>query len=364
MTTTVPQLGRLRRILIIKPSSLGDIVHALPVLAALRRAAPRAHIAWLVNSNFAPLLQGHPLLSETILFDRAGYGEMLARSSVWGEFGDFVLHLRRRRFDLVIDLQGLFRSAFLTYASGARRRVGFADGREFAPLAYNLRVHCPRELRHAVDRNLRIAAALGLDATAPEFPLGLRLHEMTAAQGMLNYAAGGPIDRFIAVVPGARWSTKQWRADRLAELIDRLHADGRPPCVLLGSADERAAAEEIVRRSSAPTLNLVGRSNLRELAALLHLSERVICHDSGPMHLAAALGKPTVALFGPTDPRRCGPYHPRARVVQTRIACAPCYLRTCSHHSCMERLSVDTVLEAIRTQDAEILGRPPAIAAP
>lgn len=352
-----PRPGRFKRILIIKPSSLGDIVHALPVLATLRKSYPQAHIAWLVNHSFAPLLQGHPLLSEAILFDRHGYGEMLGNAGMLGSFGDFVVSLRRRQFDLVIDLQGLFRSGFLTAATGARTRVGFATAREFAALAYNLRVSCPHDVRHAVDRNLRVAAALGLDIGDPQFPLGLRLHETTAAQGMLNYAAGEPIDRFTAIIPGARWTTKQWSPLRFAELIDRLHAAGHPPCVLLGSPDERGVAAQIVDRCQTRVIDLVGKSNLRELAALLDLSQQVICNDSGPMHIAAALGKPTIALFGPTDPRRCGPYSPTAQVVQTPIPCSPCYLRSCTHHSCMQRLSVEAVLTAAGAADASVLGR-------
>ena len=349
---------RPKRILIIKPSSLGDIVHALPVLAALRRADPGADIAWLASRSFAALLEGHPLLDEVIVFDRARYGKMLRSGRALGDFLRFLRELRRRRFDLVVDLQGLFRSGFLAFASGAEQRVGFAAARESAGLFYTQRVRCPPDARHAVEKNLCVVAALGLRTDRPQFPLGLRLEEIRAAKTLLTTAAGGrPVKTFTAVIPGARWETKRWRAERIAALIDRMHEESLPSCVLLGSAAERPFADRVVAACHSPAIDLVGRTSLRELAALLGLSDRVICHDSGPMHIAAALDKPLVAIFGPTDPACTGPYSPDARIVATPIECSPCRLRTCGHHSCMEQLAVETVLAQVREIGAGVFGR-------
>ncbi|HUU98395.1 MAG TPA: lipopolysaccharide heptosyltransferase I [Phycisphaerae bacterium] len=360
-------IARPKRILIIKPSSLGDIVHALPVLAALRRANPGAHIAWLASRSFAALLDGHPLLDEVIVFDRARYGKMLRSGRALGEFLRFLRELRRRRFDLVVDLQGLFRSGFLAFASGAEQRVGFAAARESAGLFYTQRVRCPPDARHAVDKNLCVVAALGLRTDRPEFPLGLRLEEIRAAKTLLTTAAGRPLKTFTAVIPGARWESKRWRPERIAALIDRMHEESLPSCVLLGSAADRPFADRVVAACHSPAIDLVGRTSLRELAALLGLSDRVICHDSGPMHIAAALDKPLVAIFGPTDPEVTGPYRcpkegafgtrPTFRVVATPIECSPCRLRTCDHHSCMEQLAVETVLAQVREIGAGVFGR-------
>lgn len=346
------------RILIIKPSSLGDIVHALPVLAALRAAHPQAHIAWLVGSSFAPLLDGHPLLDEIIPFDRRYYGRMLQRPRALADFARFLRGLRRRRFDLVLDLQGLLRSGFLALATGARRRIGFAHARELAWLFYTGHVRVEPRHRHAVDRNLRIAQALGLPTAAPAFPLGLRPEECAAARTLLEAAAGRRLPDFVAVLPGARWPTKQWRADRLAALLDRLHADGHPPAVLLGGPDDVPLAGQIAAAAQSRPLNLVGRTTLRELAALLALAGLVLCVDSGPMHIAAALDRPLVALFGPTNPARTGPYSRRARVVALPLPCAPCHRRRCplGHHRCMQDLDLETVLRNVR----EVAGRAPA----
>ena len=336
-----------RRILIIKPSSLGDIVHALPVLAALREKYPGAHIAWLVGNSFAALLDGHPLIDEIIRFDRTRYGRMLRDPRILREFLEFVRDIRRKRFDLVVDLQGLIRSGFLACASGAKHRIGFADAREAAWVFYSQRVRCPASAKHAVDRNLCVARALGLDVDNPKFPLGIRPHETVSARARLTSAAGGPIDSFTAILPAARWPTKQWRTERIAELIDRIHDAGLPRCVLLGAPADRETADEIIADCRSDVIDLVGKTDLRELTVMIELSDRVICHDSGPMHIAAALNKPIVAIFGPTDPKRTGPYAAHARIVATPIECSPCFRRTCWHHSCMIQLEVQTVLKQV-----------------
>ncbi|TWT45511.1 Lipopolysaccharide heptosyltransferase 1 [Phycisphaerae bacterium RAS1] len=340
---------RYDRILLIKPSSLGDVVHALPVLAALRRRYPHAHIAWLIGASFAPLLDGHPLLSEIIPFDRRRFGRMLQQADALDEFGRFVCDLRAREFDLVIDLQGLVRSGFLAWASGAGRRIGFADAREFAWLFYTDRVACPADM-HAVDKNLRVLAALGIDNAPAEFPLALDGRQRSAARELLCRAAGRELGAFIAIVPGARWPSKIWPAGRFVELINRMGAEGDwPPAVLLGGPDERALADEIVAGTSQAVIDLVGRTSLRELAALLAEAQLVVCCDSGPMHIAAALDRPTAAVFGPTSPALTGPYSSRARTVSLPLPCAPCHERLCplGHHACLRDLEVAVVLSAM-----------------
>lgn len=337
-----------RRILIIKPSSLGDIVHALPLLDALRAHYPSSYIAWLVGSTFAPLLDGHPLLDEVIPFDRRRYGRMLRSPAAAWAFLQFLRDLRTRRFDFVVDLQGLFRSAFLAYASGARRRVGFANAREGAPFFYNQKVACPPELLHAVDRNVHVARQIGLEVDQPKFPLGLRENELAAVREKLNATTGGSIERFQAVVPGARWETKRWVPERLAAVIDAAAASECGPPVLLGGPGDADYAARILAACRTNPINLVGKTTLRELTALLALAERVVCHDSGPMHIAAALGKPTIAIFGPTDPQKTGPYSKNALVIRHDVPCAPCRHRTCDHHSCMQKLDVEEVASALR----------------
>ncbi|MCG3125438.1 MAG: hypothetical protein CHACPFDD_00258 [Phycisphaerae bacterium] len=352
-----------QRILIIKPSSLGDVVHALPVLAALRGAFPRAHIAWLIGRSFAPLLDGHPLLDELIPFDRARYGRMLRSPRIFVEFLQFTRALRARRFDLVIDLQGLIRSGFLAWASGAALRAGFSDARELAWIFYNRRLRAAPGRPHAVQRNLDLLVQLGVAFARPaEFPLAVSPDELDAARRRLTAAGCTSVD-FIAVAPGARWASKQWGAARFAELIRRAADAGLPRCVLLGSPDDRAIADEIARElPSGVAVNLAGQTTLRELTAILSLSRLVLSCDSGPMHIAAALSRPLVALFGPTDPARTGPYdaEPHAdranlSILRRDLPCAPCLRRTCplGHQACMTEMAPAEVLRAIQ----DVLGR-------
>lgn len=339
------------RILIIKPSSLGDIVHALPVLAALRRAYPSAHIAWLVGTSFEPLLRGHPLINELIPFDRSHYGKMWRSPRALTDFCRLMWRLRRRKFDLVLDLQGLIRSGLMAYFSGAKHRVGFASAREFAWLFYSQRVRIPASAKHAVDQNAHLGRAIGLTVDTRDFPLAVTDAERTSARQLLESAdSGRPLPRFTAVVVGARWQSKLWPTVRFAELIDQLHVDGAPRCVLLGASSDRAISDEIIRQTRHPPLTLVGQTSLRQLTALLEGSERVFCLDSGPMHIAAALGRPVIAVFGPTNAARTGPYSPLAIVVSRKIPCAPCYRRICplGHHACMKELAVADVLASVR----------------
>ncbi len=344
-----------RRVLIIKPSSLGDVVHALPVLDALRRAWPQAKISWLIAAPFAPLLEGHPQLDELIVFDRRRYGRMLRSLAAMRDFCRFVLHLRRRKFDLVIDLQGLFRSGFLAWTSGAAQRIGFAAARELAWIFYTQRVRCADERGHAVARNLAVAdlaceggAAGSANASveAPRVQLPIRPADSASARRKLDAAAGRTLDAYVAVLPGARWESKLWSAAQWCELIDALDADGGPPVVLLGAPDDAPLADAIAAACRTAPVNLVGRTTLPELVALLAAAQHVYCLDSGPMHIAAALGTPLTAIFGPTDPRRTGPWSDRARVVALPLPCAPCLRRRCplGHHDCMRTLPAEQVL--------------------
>ncbi len=315
------------------------------MLAALRRAWPDAHIAWLVGTSFAPLLDGHPLLNEVIRFDRRTYGRMWRDPRAFIAFWRLVLGIRRRRFDLVIDLQGLIRSGLIGWFSGARRRIGFAEAREFAWMFYSHRVRCPLPEEHAVHRNLRLVEALGLPPeSSPEFPLPITPEELDNARPLLR-SAGVVGDQFCAVLIGARWESKRWPGAHFAELLKRLGGSDAAPAVLLGAPDERAAAAEAMPTPIPNVHDLVGTTTLRQLVALLKLATRVVCLDSGPMHIAAALNRPTVALFGPTNPARTGPLSDAARVLTHPVPCAPCYRRRCplGHQNCLRNLSPEAV---------------------
>ncbi len=338
------------RILLIKPSSLGDLVHALPVLHGLRRRYPAARIDWLVGDAFAPLLEGHPDVTELVRFDRRRYGKMLRNPAAGLEFASFVQRLRARNYDLVIDLQGLFRSGFLALASGAAVRIGFAAARELAWVFYTHRLPPTPTDTHAVDRNYAVADLLGFAEVPITFHLAVTDEERRQAERVIKAAGHDPAVEFAAVLPGARWETKRWPEHRFAEVIDALRAGHELPTILLAGRDEAEVCSRVQAACTGGPVNLAGRTNLRELVAVLEKAALVICHDSAPMHLAAALGRPTVCILGPTNPARTGPYGSRVAVVQEDWPCVPCYLRRlcqCQHeHRCMASLESARVLEA------------------
>jgi lipopolysaccharide heptosyltransferase I len=332
-----------RNILIIKPSAIGDLVHALPVLPLLARRWPEARISWLVNSDFADLLEGHPLLAEVIRFERRRFGQgwrnPLSLLGLWR----FTRGLRRRRFDLVIDLQGLLRSGWLAWRSGAPARIGFAEARELAPMFYTHRVAADARAEHAVDRYLKVAAALGCNTEPVEFPFAITAEDRAAIGRLLDGSL--PAGRRIAVLlPGANWPTKRWPAERFAAIAELLRRRMDLEPVIAGGAKDAALAAKI------PGLNLVGRTSLRQLVALLERADLVVANDSGPMHIAAALGRPLVAAYGPTNPASTGPYGRDDSVVRVDIACSPCYSRACTHQSCLQWLSVEPVFDLAQQQ--------------
>lgn len=337
-----------RRILIIKPSSLGDIIHALPILAGLRQAYPHAHIAWVVANSFASLLEGHPLLNEVIRFDRARFGRMWRSPRVFADFWRFVLEVRRQRFDMAIDLQGLIRSGLLSFFCGARTRIGFADAREGASWLYTRRIRPPRQAEHAVERIIALGEDLGLTMRPARFPLAITAAERSMARGLTRESSADSTP-IVAVIPGARWPSKLWQASKYVEIVRKLSQEGMR-CVLLGAPSDRALADEICRGVQGNVVDLVGRTTLRELVAVIESARAVVCQDSGPMHIAAALNKPTVAVFGPTNPARTGPYSPAARVTRLPLPCSPCYRRQCplGHHRCMVDLETDAVTLELR----------------
>lgn len=330
------------RILIIKPSSFGDVIHALPVLNGLRHRYPAATISWLVAGSCAGLLEGHPALDEIIRFDRKRYG-LLGRSlSASLEFIRFVQQLRSRRFDLVVDLQGLFRSGFLAMAAGSRHRIGFANARELAWIFYNHRVAVPDPEMHAVERNYLFGHALGFADLPIRFDLPVWAAARASVQRLLGdcgiQAAGG----YVVVGPGTRWETKQWPADYFAAAISQISAESGLPVVLTGMAEERPIAARVVAAAAGRIANLAGRTSLQEMIALIDGARAVLMHDSGPMHLATALNKPLVAIYGPTNPARTGPFGRGETVARLDLPCSPCYLKRvaeCPHnHRCMREL--------------------------
>ena len=328
-----------RRILIIKPSAIGDVVHSLPVLNLLRRRFPDAHIAWLVTPACAGLLERHPQLDEVIRFERREYGKGYKSPRALVGLFQFMRELRGRRFDLVIDLQGLFRSGWLAWQTRAAVRVGFANAREGATLFYTHRVPTGSPEQHAIERYLTLAEAVGCAREPVVFPFAVDDRDRERVRSMV------PSDRYAVLMPGANWETKRWPVDRFAEAGRAARERFGLEPVIAGGPD---ASPLVALMPDA--INLVGRTNLRELVALLERAALVIANDSGPMHIAAALGRPLVVPFGPTNPIRTGPFRRLESVVRLDIPCSPCYSRTCSHTSCLNWLKSEPIVELAEKQ--------------
>jgi lipopolysaccharide heptosyltransferase I len=322
------------RIALIKPSALGDIIHSLPVLTALRQRFPRAHITWIVNRGYDTLLQDHPDLDETLAFDRHA-----SRAGVWkatAGFAGFLERLRRRSFDLVIDLQGLLRSGIMTFATGAKRRVGLSSAREGARWFYTDLVPVPDfEGSHAVDRNWQVAEAFGVGGAEKCFRLAIAADARRWANELL-----APLPRpWLAVGVGARWLTKRWPPQHFAALLRQAQQEFGGTALFVGGPDEVPLAEAAARSLAGRAQQLAGRTSLPQLAALLSRVDVMLSNDTGPLHLAVALGRPVVAPYTCTQVRQNGPYGQADRAVETTVWCRGSYLKKCNRLECMSELT-------------------------
>jgi lipopolysaccharide heptosyltransferase I len=325
-----------RRILIIKPSAIGDIVHALPILPLLKRRWPDAQIHWLVTAACAGLLEDHPLLDDLIVFNRRRFGHAWRSPTASIALHRFGRELRRREFDLVIDLQGLFRSGWISFQTRAPIRIGFSKAREGGWLFYTHRVPNTPLSVQAVERYLRMADALGLGRDPVEFRFATNDADRAAIHSKLSPLPSA--SRYAVLLPGSNWAAKRWPAESFAALAPLLRARlGLEPVIAGGAAD-------VALTTTIPALNLTGKTTLRELVALLEGAALVIANDSGPMHIAAALGRPLVALYGPTSAERTGPHDRMASVLQLDLPCRACYSRRCSHQSCLRWITPEDVL--------------------
>jgi lipopolysaccharide heptosyltransferase I len=323
-----------RRIAIIKPSALGDIVHALPVLTALRKRFSGAHIAWVVNRAYEPLLSGHPDLDETIPFDRnalrAGIGSTVLH------YLRFLALLRRQSFDLVIDLQGLLRTGVMVWATAAARRVGLCTAREGAVHAYTDCVQVPDAGNlHAVDRYWLVAEALGIQTRDIRFRVPLA---PAAVQWAMHQLA--PLPRpWLLLGVGSRWLTKRWPTGHFAALANQAQKQFGGTTIFVGGPDETQLARQTAAELTGPHFDLTGKTSLPQLAAVLSLADLMLANDTGPLHLAVALGRPVVAPYTCTKVRLTGPYGCSRSAVETGVWCAGSLVKQCARMECMTELT-------------------------
>ena len=358
-----------RKILLIKLSAVGDVVHTIPVVNALRRRYPSAQIDWLVTTAIAELLRHNPAISNVIEFARDDWSKPWTLTPFVNS-ARLASKLRAEAYDLVLDLHGQLRTGVLVFASGAPVRIGFdrprasiwdasartfpaearkhawQGAREGSWLAYTHHIPVPTLDAHAVERYLRVSVMLGLERGPPDFSFPIPQAANTRVDVLLRERglAGVPL---LAMAPGTIWETKRWGTGKFAEVARHFLRKGFA-VALMGSRRERTVCEEVARLAPG-AVDIAGETTLTELAALIRRSTISVTNDSGPMHLAVALDRPVVSIFGPTDPIWIGPYGRPGAALQAGVPCSPCLLRQLSRcrfgHVCMDNVSARAVIE-------------------
>lgn len=325
-----------KKILIVKPSSLGDIIHSLPFLRVIKDCFPKAEIHWIVAKGFEGLLENHPMVKKLWVIRKDQWKNLKKIDETITEVKTLFKELKHERYDIVIDLQGLLRSGLLTRATRAPFRIGFKEAREGSRLFYTHKVEGGREI-HAVDRYLKIASAIDCEMESVTFPMPL-IKESEKVDSLKR-----ELGKYAVMVPGARWKTKRWLPERFAKLASMLDIK----TVVIGSASDVEIAKTIEAGAGGKALSMAGNTDLKELISMVRGASYMISNDSGPMHIAAAFCVPVFALFGPTNPVRTGPYGSNHVVVKSDISCAPCYKKNCKSMRCMDDISVEKVYKAI-----------------
>jgi len=342
---TVPL--QLDRILIIRLSHVGDVIHTLPLLHALRTTYPNAHISWLGEDLVSPILFHLDELDEPIILPRT----RLKRGVLPGAkmLDGLRRRLKSRRFDVAIDAQNLTKSAVWSWLAGCRLRIGFVppEGRELSPWLNNRLVRPHTDLKHVVDMNMSLLEPLGVSDRSVHFHLPIHDRAKRRMAEWLNEVSPG--EPPILLSPGAGWETKRWPAERFGLLADQLAGETGRRVVVIWGPNEKELCDEVLSASRSPSVIAAPPTDLLEMTELVRLSRLLVTNDTGPLHIAVAVQVPTVSIWGPTDPERNGPYGSDHQVVLSDVPCRFCWSTICRAEEemcCMKGISVEGVLKA------------------
>lgn len=335
-----------KNILLIKMSSLGDILHTLPFAAELRKLYPEARITWLVHPQFAGFVPDAPVIDEVLYFDKKKFNTM-GLVEKWQYFCEMKELLHSKHFDLVLDMQGLFKSAVLAAISGCDERLGYCELREGSSLVSKA-ITGAHSGDHVIERYLDVARYLGAEIPVGEldFPMpNLDKETASVSKKLLDKGMPGNCE-YVVMVPGARWWTKEWPVEHYAKLAQMITEDGHY-VVLAGGPDDASKGAKIKELSQeAKVIDMTGQTSLRELAALIKSCQVYISADTGPLHFAAALKKPLVAMYGPTKADRTGPYgSANSTVLLSPAKCKGCLKKNCKDWHCMHDITPEEVFE-------------------
>lgn len=344
-----------KRILVIKQSSLGDIIHALPVIHALKRCFPSCHIGWIVEQGFSPLVAHDPAVDvvypihipSTSDPDSGRFAYCRALAATLDVLRTLRTAFHAHPYDVVLDLHASFRSGLFALMNPGGVRVGFGDARELNTLFQQHLITIPQDTVHAVDKNLLFCTFLGCEASSADFYLYSSQADEHRVYSFLTGAGIGQEDRFVYVNPTARWQSKFWISSRWSELCDQLQAAG-VRTVFGGSGSDLAYIDGIVEQMHSSAVIAAGCLSLTESVTLMKRASVYVGLDTGPMHMAAMVGTPVVALFGPTHPERVGPYRVNKAVIRAEgLDCLCCRKRFCDHLRCMQGITVAMVYEKV-----------------
>ncbi|MFH2012912.1 MAG: glycosyltransferase family 9 protein [Pseudomonadota bacterium] len=334
-------------IMIVKLSAIGDVVHTLPSLEALRAAYPDSRITWLIEEDTEQIIRNHPSLDKVIVSKRKTWMKSILKPSTclqtFDDIVSFVKELRRTKYDLVIDFQGLLKSGILTLLSGGKRRLGYDKTRELSYLFLNERIPPYDPDLHAVERYLNLTKYLGAEVKEPEFLIPFDERDVEYVKGFLSDNGVDGTKKIIAVNPASGWETKLWDLEKFSLLCDRIIDECHAVIVFTGGKDDLGMIDTLTSKMRNTALNTAGRMNLKQLACLLSMAALMITTDTGPMHVASAMKTPVVAIFGPTAPWRTGPYGKGHTIIKSGVECSPCFKKKCDTKKCMAEITVDEV---------------------
>lgn len=336
---------KIHRILIIKLSAIGDILHALPISSALGEAFPEVELYWAVEEPFKTLLEGNPHLKGVLTFPKLN-GKLFRSAKARRDYLHRLRELKSYNFDLVLDLQGLTKSALISRATKAKNRLGYHWQRELAKFVNEAVPRSPESV-HIVEQYLDVARFIGATPSKVTFPFSISEEDDSAVFSLLQSEGIASNSPFVSINPASALAIKQWGAEHYAELINALHVEGIPSALVTA---DKAVAQAVAERVTVPFANLVGQTTLKQLGAVLRRSAVHVCGDTGSGHLATAMECPVISLVGPTDPDRACPYGQRANVITHREACsASCTWHHCAYPQphCMQAITVSEVTEKI-----------------
>jgi 3-deoxy-D-manno-octulosonic-acid transferase/heptosyltransferase-1 len=341
-----------KKVLFIKLSSIGDVVHLIPALESFKMNYPETKLSWVVEEESSDILIGYPLIDRLYIIKRE-WIDKLKNPLTFFEgvkiFYNFFRLLKNENFDVVIDFQGLFKSGIVTFFTGAKRRIGYDKTRELSYIFLNEKISPYDPNRHAIERYINLIKCLGVKNGVIRWDFNID-DDIKNMRETLHLHGIKENDKIISINPIARWETKLWNMNRFGRLSDLIVGKLGAKVIFTGSKKDRTKIEEAVSKTRYKPLIMAGKTSLRELTAIIRISDLFISTDTGPMHIAAALKTPVIALFGPTSPLRTGPYGDNNIVIRRSIDCSPCFKKICKDPICMKEITVEEVFDAVRSK--------------